>query len=351
MINLEPIEMALLNKKRASFKKRNLVYFRIQDLTSVSVLALSSYFSYSFWANVTGYQSLGVFITFLVSLIAYAIGRKLSEDLAIYKRSYVPPVLLVLIGVANLYTDLHGVRYISKENVQQPTGEQVIQLDKTFESNRTGYEQRLKEQNSIIKANENWQKYSSENGRWAKHARWKKATEAKARIEKSLDDLIKAHTMQREKAQGLYLSQVDEYKSEVDFLTTKYRYFASGCFVVFLLCLGVRTWYLSNVLKETEQQPTEQAVKERRTVIEQPATVPTPPQPKPERTKKEKQAKTVHLNVYKTGNSKKDAFFDLMLSGEGENMSTREIMRAVGAGSTSTIHAWKKEFFKIKDAI
>jgi len=350
MINLTPIEEGLLNKKKATFKRRNLVYFRIQDFTSFAVLSLSAYFSFSFWANVTGYQSLGMFITFLVSLLAYAVGRKLSEDLAIYKRSYVPPVLLFIIGLANLYTDIHGVRYISKNTVKKPTAEQVVSLDATFNRNRSNYERRLTEQNAIIEQNKNWQKYSAERGRWAKHARWKKAVNKKARIESSLDELIKAHTKQRDKAYTQYTQDVSEYKSEVDFLTTKYRYFASACFVVFILCLFVRTWYLSNVLAETEQRtPIERYKTEERTETEQ-RTPPPPPERKPKE-RRTKTAKEVKLNVYRTGNDKKDKFFELMLNGNGDSMSIRQIANEIGVSSTSTVHKWKKEYYKIKDAI
>lgn len=350
MINLTPIEDALLKKKNASFKKRNLVYYRIQDFTSFAVLFLSAYFSFSFWYNVTGYESLGLFVTFLVSLLAYAVGRKLSEDLAIYKRSYVPPVLLVLIGFANLYTDMHGVRYISKAKIQEPSTEQVDNLDNSFNSNRANYERRLNEQLAKIEQNKNWQKYSSKHGRWAKHARWKKASEEKAKIEDSLDELIKAHTMQRDKVYTQYTEQVSEYNSEVDFLTTKYRYFASACFVVFLVCLAVRTWFQANVLAETEHSYKNEHYKAvERTQTEQ-RTPPTPPERKtPER--KRETAKEVKLNVHRTGNDKKDKFFELMNSGDAEAMSIRQIARQIGVASTSTVHKWKKEYYKIKDAI
>ena len=332
---------------KASFYRRNKVYFWVSSIVSVFALLCSAWFSESFWTNVVGSQVLGLVITFMVSLIVYYVGGKVVKDYLQAGGFGVPVLLLLLLGGVNLYTDLHGVSYISKGSIERPTNEQTLSLDETFAANRKNYERRLNEQNAIIKENANWLKYSATNGRWTKHKRFVDAQKEKAAVEKSLDALIKAHTTQRETSQQLYVASVDEYNSEVDFLTEKYRYFASGCFVLFLGCLGVRVWFLGGVLYENTLT---ERTNNGHIANEQPNY--TPPT---ERKKNERKTdfNVIALKPVKQTNAdeKKNLFFQLMQSGQGEQMSVREIQRYCGLGSTSTVSKWKKEWFQIKEAM
>ena len=341
----EDFAQEIVQMTKASFYKQNRIYFWVSSIVSVFALLCSAWFSESFWTNVVGSQWLGLVITFMVSLIVYYVGGKVVKDYLRAGGFGVPVLLLVLLGGVNLYTDLHGVSYISKESIERPTNEQTLSLDETFTANRKNYERRLKEQNAIIKANENWAKYSGENGRWTKHNRFTKAKKEKAAVEKSLDDLIKAHTMQRDASQQMYMSDVSEYNSEVDFLTQKYRYFASGCFVLFLGCLAVRVWFLGGVLYENTPKARTNAVN---VVNEQPTNNP-PKERKTTEQKTETQVITLRPVKQQQANEKKELFFQLMQSGEGEQMSVREIQRYCGLGSTSTVSKWKKEWFLIAD--
>lgn len=251
-----------LNNKygSSSFENSNKTLFYVAVFFEIALLIASSIFSYHFYLGLfkdLGFrETIATALTCLQSVALYFLWSyvwtqyfRKSKTHIIERFNGVFIIALVVFGVG-IYADLAGVKELPELLISDVERTELTALQKQHNLDNEYYKRELATLDKIIAQNVNWDSFTAKSGKWTKHNKWKKASEARVKLLNKKDANNIAYNEQRAKETDLFLLAKNKRESKVKSSQTSFRYGATFCIILIVVIGFFKEQYQYNVWKE-----------------------------------------------------------------------------------------------------
>ena len=227
---------------------KNIIQYRFTQVLSLVCMCLSSYYSYNFWDGITNNIYLAIICTCLFSILIMFLGYFVTQFWVSYKSFNIWGVLLLLSVAFNIFADLQGVQFISQDKHPMPKDSKTETLSNNHQTRIESIENELKHQRQTVKQTSVWNK-DKEHPNWQMYNKHKQSKQTVQQLVQQIVTLNSKHSQTLSNSLKHYtqtLKQTDANRLNTVF---NYRFFATICTVIYILCLIYQIWFLRSVFK------------------------------------------------------------------------------------------------------
>ena len=244
----------------SSFENSNKTLFYVAVFFEIALLIASSIFSYHFYLGLfkdLGFrETIATALTCLQSVALYFLWSyvwtqyfRKSKTHIIERFNGVFIIALVVFGVG-IYADLAGVKELPELLISDVERTELTALQKQHNLDVKSYNNELARLDKIIAQNRNWNNVLPTSGKWSKHNKWKKASEARIKLLDKKEANNIAYNEQRAKETDLFLLAKHKRESKVKSSQTSFRYGATFCIILIVVIGFFKELYQYNVWRE-----------------------------------------------------------------------------------------------------